>query len=334
MKYWIAGALTALSGFALADADFLARADVQRYIDEQVASGAFDRPYLESVFANVETKPAIIRALDKPSTARPWYQFYPGFLNDKTIDGGVAFWQQHRAALARAERVYGVPPEMIVAIIGIETRYGGNTGSFRVADALSTVAFDYPRRAQFFRGELTEFLKLAREEGKNPLLLKGSYAGAMGWPQFMPSSYRKWAVDFDGDGKRDIWGSPDDVIGSIGNYFKLHGWQAGDDVVIPAQVVPGPAIDALVEDKFNLHYTVGTLRQMGVTPQGEVADSVPAVLFPLEVAPGQVEYWLGLNNFYTITRYNRSTLYAKTAEELAARIRERYYAQQPGGVQP
>ncbi|NDV12844.1 lytic murein transglycosylase B [Crenobacter caeni] len=328
----LAALLALLPLSAVADANFLNRADVQRYIDEQVATGSFDRPYLESVFANVETKPAIIRALDKPSTSRPWYQFRPGFLNEKTVDGGVAFWQQHAPVLAAAERRYGVPPEMIVAIIGIETRYGGNTGSFRVADALSTVAFDYPRRAQFFRSELTEFLRLAREEGKNPLLLKGSYAGAMGWPQFMPSSYRKWAVDFDGDGHRDIWDNPADAIGSVANYFKVHGWQKGDDVVIPAVVTPGPKIDALVSDKFNLHYTVGELKKMGVVPQGEVADNVPAVLFPLEVAPGVTEYWLGLNNFYAIIRYNRSTLYAKAAEELAEQIRERYLARTMAGT--
>lgn len=328
MKKWLFFPLAACSLLAHADAALLARPDVQRYIDEQVATGEFARPDLEALFANVELKPSIITALDKPSTSRPWYQFHPNFLTSKMVDGGVAFWTQHAALLNKVEARYGVPPEMVVAILGIETRYGGNTGSFRVADALTTIGFDYPRRAAYFRGKLTEFLKLAKEEGKNPLLLKGSYAGAMGWPQFMPSSYRKWAVDFDGDGKRDIWSSPADVTGSIGNYFKLHGWQKGDDVVIPADVVPGPQIDKLVSDKFNLHYTVGELKKMGVIPRAEVADNVPAVLFPLEVAPGEVQYWLGLGNFYTITRYNRSTLYAKVAQELAEQIREAYLAQQ------
>jgi membrane-bound lytic murein transglycosylase B len=158
----------------------LARPDVQRYIDEQVASGSFNRPELEAVFANVELKPNIIAILDKPATSRPWYQFRGSFYNERLLKNGVAFWQQHAATLQRAEQVYGVPPEMVVAILGIETNYGRNTGSFRLADALTTIAFNYPRRAEYFRGELTEFLKLSKEEGIDPLTLKGSYAGAMG----------------------------------------------------------------------------------------------------------------------------------------------------------
>ncbi|WP_312854336.1 lytic murein transglycosylase [Paludibacterium denitrificans] len=170
--------------------------------------------------------------LDRPSTSRPWYQFRGNFYNERLIRNGVAFWQAHHETLQRAEATYGVAPEMVVAILGIETNYGRNTGSFRLADALTTIAFDYPRRAEYFRGELTEFLKLAKEEGINPLQLKGSYAGAMGWPQFMPSSYRKWAVDFDGDGHRDIWNNPADAIGSVAHYFQLHGWRHGDDVLV------------------------------------------------------------------------------------------------------
>lgn len=329
-----AATLALTSSLALADAAFLARPDVQRYIDEQVASGQFDRPELEAVFANVETKPNILQILDRPATSRPWYQFRPAFFNDRLIDGGVAFWKDNAATLERAEATFGVAPEVVVAIIGIETGYGRSTGSFRVVDALSTIGFDYPRRAEYFRGELTEFLRLAKEEGKNPLLLKGSYAGAMGWPQFMPSSYRKWAVDFDGDGHRDIWGSVPDVIGSVAHYFQLHGWRHGDDVILPASVQPGAQVDQLVADKFNLHYTVGELKQMGVQPEAPVGDQVPAVLVPLETAPGVTEYWLGLNNFYVITRYNKSTLYAKAAQEVAAAIRERYLAQQFLSQQP
>lgn len=312
---------------AWADAAFLARPDVQRYIDEQVASGQFNRPELEAVFAHVEIKPNILRILDRPSTSRPWYQFRASTVNDRLIADGVAFWQANADALARAERQYGVAPELIVAILGVETHYGRNTGSFRLVDSLSTIGFDYPRRAQYFRGELTQFLLLAKEEGKDPLTLKGSYAGAMGLPQFMPSSYRKWAVDFDGNGHRDIWNNPHDAIGSVANYFQLHGWRHGDDVVVPASVVAGPQIDQLLADKFKLHYTVGELRQMGVAPQAPLADDVPAVLFSLESAPGVTEYWLGLNNFYAITRYNRSALYAKAVQEIADQLRSRYYAQ-------
>lgn len=317
-------AAAALSGGAQADAEFLARPDVQRYIDEQVATGQFNRPELEAVFANVEIKPNIIKILDKPSTSRPWYEFRPTFYNERLIKGGLAFWEQNQATLERAERTYGVPPEMVVAILGIETNYGRNTGSFRLADALSTIAFNYPRRAEYFRGELTEFLKLSKEEGIDPLALKGSYAGAMGLPQFMPSSFRKWAVDFSGDGHRNIWSNVDDAIGSVAYYFQLHGWRHGDDVVIPAAIQPGVNVDQLVADKFNLHYTVGQLKTMGVLPQAQVADSVQAVLVPLETGPGVTQYWLGLNNFYTITRYNKSTLYAKVAQELADELRLRY----------
>ncbi|PXX48704.1 MULTISPECIES: lytic murein transglycosylase B [Aquitalea] len=313
-----------MSSLAQADAAFLARPDVQRYIDEQVASGVFNRPELEAVFANVEIKPNIIAILDKPSTARPWYQFRSSFYNERLLKNGVAFWQQHAATLQRAEQVYGVPPEMVVAILGIETNYGRNTGSFRLADALSTIAFNYPRRAEYFRGELTEFLKLAKEERIDPLSLKGSYAGAMGLPQFMPSSFRKWAVDFDGSGHRDIWNNVDDAIGSVAHYFQLQGWRHGDDVIVPAAVQPGVDVSALVADKFNLHLTVGELKARGVLPQAQVADHVQAVLVPLETAPGVTEYWLGLNNFYVITRYNKSTLYAKVAQELADELRLRY----------
>ena len=313
-----------MSSLAQADAAFLARPDVQRYIDEQVASGVFNRPELEAVFANVEIKPNIIAILDKPSTSRPWYQFRSSFYNERLLKSGVAFWQQHAAALQRAEQVYGVPPEMVVAILGIETNYGRNTGSFRLADALSTIAFNYPRRAEYFRGELTEFLKLAKEEGIDPLSLKGSYAGAMGLPQFMPSSFRKWAVDFDGSGHRDIWNNVDDAIGSVAHYFQLQGWRHGDDIIIPAAVQPGVDVSGLVADKFNLHLTVGELKARGVLPQAQVADHVQAVLVPLETAPGVTEYWLGLNNFYVITRYNKSTLYAKVAQELADELRLRY----------
>ncbi|WP_434628918.1 lytic murein transglycosylase B [Chromobacterium sp. CV08] len=322
----VLAALAFSSQPALADAAFLGRPDVQRYIDEQVAGGRFSRPELEAVFANVELKPNIIRILDKPSTSRPWYQFRASTVNDRLIVDGVAFWQANADALARAERQYGVAPELIVAILGVETHYGRNTGSFRLVDSLSTIGFDYPRRAEYFRGELTQFLLLAKEEGKDPLTLKGSYAGAMGLPQFMPSSYRKWAVDFDGSGHRDIWNNPHDAIGSVANYFQLHGWRHGDDIVAPASVAPGADVDKLLADKFKLHYTVGDLRKMGVAPQAPLADDVPAVLFSLETSPGVTEYWLGLNNFYAITRYNRSTLYAKAVQEIAGQVRQRYYA--------
>jgi membrane-bound lytic murein transglycosylase B len=322
----LAMASVLLPGVACADAAFLARPDVQRYIDEQVASGRFNRPELEAVFANVELKPNILATMDRPSTSRPWYQFQASHVTPARINAGVAFWRANAGLLNRVENTYGVPASMVVAILGIETNYGQAAGTFRVVDALATLGFDYPRRAQYFRGELTELLQLSKEEHKNPLSFKGSFAGAMGWPQFMPSSFRKWAVDFDGDGQRDIWSDTADAAGSIAHYFQLHGWRPGDDILVPAEIVPGPEIDKLIADKFHLHYTVGELKAMGVAPQALVSDDVKAVLVPLEVAPGVTQYWLGLNNFYVITRYNKSTLYAKAAQELAQAIKERYLA--------
>jgi len=322
----LVAALAAVPCLAFADAAFLARADVQRYIDEQVATGQFNRPELEAVFANVELKPNILAILDKPATSRPWYQFRASFFNERLLNDGVTFWREHAAALARAEQVYGVEPELIVAILGIETHYGRNTGSFRAVDALSTIGFNYPRRAEYFRNELTELLLLAHEERLDPMTLKGSYAGAMGIPQFMPSSFRKWAVDFDGSGHRDIWNNADDAIGSVANYFHQQGWVHGDDIVVPAVVQPGANVDALVADKFNLHYTAGQMAEMGVLPQVPLPANARVVLVPLEVSPGVTEYWLGLNNFYTITRYNKSTLYAKVAQEIAREIKSRYVA--------
>lgn len=312
---------------ALADAVFLSRPDVQRYINEQVSAGRFDRPRLEAVLADVEIKPSILEILDRPPTARPWYQFRNTMVTESLLNDGVLFWALHQQALERAFYTYGVPPEVIVAVLGIETRYGKNMGSFRVLDVLATLGFDYPRRAEFFRKELTEFLMLAREERVNPLTLKGSYAGAMGLPQFMPSSYRKWAVDFDHNGRRDIWKSVDDAIGSIAHYFQQHGWITGDDILVPAQVTVTPALEVLVADKFNLHYTIGDLKTMGVMPEASIDDAIKAVLVPLETKPDQKEYWLGLNNFYVITRYNKSTLYAKAVADSARELKLRFMAQ-------
>ncbi|WP_028534910.1 lytic murein transglycosylase B [Paludibacterium yongneupense] len=330
----LAVAAAVSTGPVRADAAFLGRPDVQRYIDEQVASGRFNRPELEAVFANVETKPKVLEILDRPSTALPWYRFRPNFYNERLLNDGVAFWQHNEAALTRAEARYGVPAEVIVAILGVETHYGRNTGSFRVVDVLATIGFDYPRRAAYFRDELTQFLLLAKEEGKNPLLLKGSYAGAMGWPQFMPSSFRKWAVDFDGKGHRDIWSDPDDAIGSVANYFHEQGWIRGDDILLPAEVAPGAAVDAMLADKFTLRYTLDELAQRGVRTQSPANGRVRAVLVPLQTAPDVTEYWLGLNNYYAITRYNKSTLYAKVVSDISRELKSRYLAARYGDSAP
>ena len=218
-------------------------------------------------------------------------------------------------ALARAEQEYGVPAQVIVSIIGVETFYGRNTGNYRVIDALSTLGFDYPPRAEFFRKELREFLLLAREEQVDPLSLKGSYAGAMGLPQFMPSSFRAYAVDFDGDGHINIWSNPDDAIGSVASYFKRHGWVAGEPVVIRADVTGDRADEGLTQGIEPVK-TVGELRALGWSSHDALRDDMPVTAFRLEGENGP-EYWMGLKNFYAITRYNRSVMYAMAVHQLS-----------------
>ena len=225
------------------------RADVQAFIREMAARHGFNAARLQAVFGRAYAKPDIIAAMSRPAEAKPWYAYRPIFVNPKRIQGGVAFWRANEAALARAEQAFGVPPEIVVAIIGVETQYGGNMGKYRVLEALSTLAFDYPRRADYFRKELENFLLLTRAEGIDPLTPRGSYAGAMGYGQFMPGSFRSYAVDFDGDGHRDLWRNPRDAIGSVANYFKKHGWRTGEPVAVPARV-SGAAYPALVSRKL------------------------------------------------------------------------------------
>lgn len=227
----------------------------------------------------------------------------------------MEFWNKNQAALEKAEAEYGVPPQFIVAIIGVETFYGGNTGSWRVMDALSTLAFDYPPRAPFFRKELREFLLLTREEQVDPISLKGSYAGAMGLPQFMPSSFRAYAVDFDGDGHINIWSNPTDAIGSVASYFKRHGWQAGGQVASRVEA-SGARVDEGLTQGLDPVKSVAELRALGWKSQDKLAEDLPVTAFRLEGAQGD-EYWFGLPNFYTITRYNRSVMYAMAVNQLA-----------------
>ncbi|MGQ5522567.1 lytic murein transglycosylase B [Chitinimonas sp. PSY-7] len=309
------------SGQAMDDTqDFASRPDVQAFITDMARQYGFNSQALTGLFAQVQFKPNILNIFDRPSTSRPYYQFRPDFINSTRIRLGVEFWRNNAALLKSVSEKYGVEPEYLVSILGVETLWGRNTGSFRVMDALATTAFGYPRRADFFRTELREFLLLAREEGTDPFAFRGSYAGAMGMPQFMPSSFHKFAQDWDGDGHRDIHGNVGDILASVANYFKAHGWVQGQALTVPAQV-EGDAYGPLVEDKFNLHYKVSELAAYGVQPMGTLGGDPLAVLVPLESAPGSMRYWLGLGNFYVITRYNRSTLYAMATHELAQAIK-------------
>ncbi|MBE2295132.1 MAG: lytic murein transglycosylase B [Phycisphaerales bacterium] len=299
------------------------RPEVQQFIREMASRHRFDANYLLSVFSRAKAQPSIIKAMSRPGEAKPWYEYRGIFVNSKRIQGGVQFWRANAAVLARAEQVYGVPPEIVVAIIGVETQYGGNMGNFRVLEALSTLAFDYPRRATYFRKELENFLLLTRNEGIDPLTPRGSYAGAMGFGQFMPSSYLSYAVDFDGDGHRDLWHDPKDAIGSVAHYFQGYGWRTGAPVAVPAQV-SGTRYSALVSQKLSRPKdSIASLQAQGVTPMASVNGAQTALLLEYEGRDG-MEYWLGFDNFYVITRYNHSRLYAMAVYQLSQEIREQY----------
>lgn len=293
---------------------------VQVFIDEMVAQHGFSREELEKVFSEAQRRDDILALMSKPAEKRlPWYDYRKIFLTQSRIEGGVAFWNKNAAILAQAEKAYGVDAQVIVAIIGVETRYGGNTGSHRVLDALSTLAFDYPPRGTFFRGELEQYLLLARAEHIDLLNTKGSYAGAMGYGQFIPSSYRRYAVDFDQDGKRDLWESPMDIVGSVANYLHSHGWEPGATVTTRANVT-GTRYQSVIAKGLKPETAVRTLRTEGITPSNPLPDDTLAALISLDQESGP-EYWLGLNNFYVITRYNHSPLYAMAVYQLSEEIR-------------
>jgi membrane-bound lytic murein transglycosylase B len=295
---------------------------VAAFIDEMVERNGFERAGLDAAFGEAEVLPSVVEALARPAEARPWHEYRKIFLTPERVEGGVEFWREHAAALDRAQALHGVAPEVVVAIIGVETRYGRNTGSYRVLDTLSTIAFATERRADFFRRELEQFLLLTREEGVPPLAPRGSYAGAMGIPQFIASSFRRYAVDFDGDGRRDLWTNPTDAIGSVANYLKVHGWERGGTVTLRATPIAGDAAQ-LVEAASKPSLPVSRLRDQGVQIDGSPPTDALGYLFRLEQQDGY-EYWLGLQNFYAITRYNHSNLYAMAVYQLAREIGAAY----------
>ena len=298
------------------------RPEVREFIAEVASEQGFDTRTLLRLFGHVQTQTSAIRAMSSPVTTPPkWYEYAPQFLSAERIAGGIAFRNAHRAALERAEREYGIPPEIVTAIIGVETFYGRNAGRYRVLDALTTLAFDYPRRADYFREELKQFLLLTREWMISPLSPRGSFAGAMGVPQFMPTSFRRYAIDFDADGRIDLWTNMDDVIGSIANYLSRYGWQVGHPVLIPVSVDSDAARATIAANGLSerrdyadwMALSVSTLEPAVLDPQWAAA------LVLLEDADGP-SYRLGFNNFYVLTRYNRSRLYATAVWDLAQRI--------------
>lgn len=293
------------------------------FITEMEEKHHFDSNKLRVLFSEVEVQKSILKAISRPAEkSKPWYDYRKIFITNKRIKGGVKFWQQHTEALKVAEQKYGVPAEIIIAILGVETRYGGNVGGYRVIDALSTLAFRYPPRSKFFRSELEHFLLLTREEQMSRLDPVGSYAGAMGLGQFMPSSYRAYAVDFDGDNKRDIWTNPVDAIGSIANYLKRHGWVAGESIAHLAELTGAEPV-LLIEKGYKPTLTREELLTAGVLSNGLPTGEDNIALISLTQKKAE-EYWLIRQNFYAITRYNHSRMYAMAVTQLAEEIRAQY----------
>ncbi|MEA3639020.1 MAG: lytic murein transglycosylase B [Lamprobacter sp.] len=291
-----------------------------RFVAEMVEKHGFDRAELSALMAEARYQQAIIDAMNRPYEAKPWGEYRALFVTPERIAGGRRFLAEHQTLLAQAEAAYGVPPEVVAAIIGIETNYGGTLGSHRVLDALSTLGFAYPRRAAFFRKELEAFLLLAGEEAIDPVSVRGSYAGAVGKPQFIPSSYRAYAVDFDGDGQRNLWESDADVIGSVGAYLAQHGWQRGQPIASAATLPSALKSGIEVGGKRPLvpGLSVAQLEAAGVEPLERLDPSARAAL--IELDRDGPEYWVTLDNFYAITRYNHSNLYALAVVELSRAI--------------
>lgn len=315
-----AGLAIGLFGFsAVACADYGDSAQAKAFADELATQHGFKREDVLQVLSRAERRDSILETIARPAEkAKPWKDYRKQFVTADRVQNGVVFWREHAATLARAEREFGVPPQIVVAILGIETRYGRQMGKFRVLDALTTLGFDYPPRAPFFRKELVEFFLLTREQKLAPEDVMGSYAGAMGYGQFMPSSFRKYAIDFDGDGHIDVINDIDDAIGSVANYLKEHGWQRSAPLVVRA-LVKEPLPEGLLADKLDPVTPVADYRRQNVQPATPLPDALNTALFMVEGDAGN-EYWLAPNNFYVITRYNRSQMYALAVVQLSEEI--------------
>lgn len=303
-----------------AEASYWERPVVKNFVDTMVKKHQFNKQELQNWFSTSKKHQSIVDAMMRPAEGKPWKEYRPIFLTDNRITKGVMFWQQNRELLEKAEKQFGVPAEIIVAIIGVETYYGRHSGRYPVLDALATLGFDYPPRSKFFKKELEQFLLLARDE---KLVIKetlGSYAGAMGMGQFISSSYRQYAVDFDRDGQRNLW-QVTDAIGSVANYFKRHGWRMNEPVVVKAD---GNGKSHNKEGRMmKPHRSIDSFRQQGLNFQpGIKTKDNQAVLIKLDGKQG-TEYWIGLHNFYVISRYNHSPLYSMAVYQLSEEIKKR-----------
>lgn len=314
--------LLLLAGLALSAKAEIAETDTyNRFIHKMVKQHGFNETDLRNGFQTVQIQQAILDAIAKPAEAKPWFQYREIFMTEARIAGGVQFWRENESVLQSIEQQYGVPAEILIAIIGVETRYGANIGKYRVIDALSTLGFAYPPRSEFFLQELESFLLLSRDEAIDPLQPVGSYAGAMGLPQFMPSSFRGYAVDFDHDGKRDIWKNSADALAAIANYFVHNHWQSGAPIAFPVQAL-NQNYKQVLSKGVKPDTTIANLRPFLSGIPTQLDNSEPVKLLGFQQAVDE-ELWIGLHNFYVITRYNHSPLYAMAVYQLSQAIAER-----------
>jgi membrane-bound lytic murein transglycosylase B len=318
--YGIKGFIFAFS--VLVSLSISANPKYQEFADMMQKKHGFEPKFVLDTLSDANKDEEILKKIATPWEAKPWHQYYPIFLTDKRLTSGLKFWKEHADTLVRAEQETGVPAEIIVAIIGVETFYGTYLGKYPVLDALYTLGFYYPPRAKFFKSELEQYFLLTREEQFDMTKLKGSYAGAMGWGQFISSSYRHYAVDFDQDGIRDLLTNPVDAIGSVANYFKKHGWKKDQGVAYPA-LVTGNKYSSVLSKTLKYSTTWDELQKSDVKLQTnlEIAPQTSAKLFEFQQAEDK-EYWVGLKNFYVITRYNHSPLYAMAVFQFSQQLAE------------
>ena len=297
-------------------------AEIEPFVARMAENHGVPASQTRALLTDARVLDSVLEAVQRPAERKPWYQYRKIFITEKRIARGAEFWRERANSLARAAERFGVPPEIIVAIIGVESFYGVHRGRIRVLDALATLGFRYPKRSAFFLSELEAFVLLANEERLDARHIKGSYAGAMGIAQFISSSYRNYAIDFDGDGSRDLMQSPEDAIGSIANYLSMHGWLPGAAIAVRSEV-EGDAFRTVVEQGIKPHASLASIRAKGVSFATYAAEEEEGALLEFETKTGH-EYWVGLTNFYVITRYNHSRLYALAVFQLAQRIHERY----------
>jgi len=300
----------------------MSQTNIKHFIQQMVQQHNFEAESLQTLFKQARHHESIIEAISRPAEAKPWHEYRPIFLTKDRIKGGVNFWNEQTSALTRAQKTYGVPEEIITAIIGVETRYGKHKGRFPVIDSLSTLAFGYPPRSKFFTSELEHYLLMVREEKFDPLTQLGSYAGAMGMPQFISSSFRRYAVDFNDDGQRNLWTNTEDAVGSVANYFKMHRWQKGQPITSKVRV-HGKRYLKLLEQGLKPKYSKQQLMDNGIILPDGLPDNIKGSLLAFETKTG-TEYWVGWDNFYVISRYNHSALYSMAVFQLSKEIQQKH----------